>query len=99
MCLPFMQVIMINISQTANNLSRAFQKFEGSTDKLLHEEFEFARTFKYISFGTKYMLNGTLVANFRIALSIVFLAQFNQYEIGLNKKHSSLNWIVDVSNP
>ena len=38
-----MQVIMINISQTANNLSRAFQKFEGSTDKLLHEEFEFAK--------------------------------------------------------
>ena len=63
---------MTNIGQTANNLSRAFQKFEGSTDKLLHEEFEFARTFKYISFGTKYMVNGTLVANFRTALSIVF---------------------------
>ena len=95
-----MQVIMINISQTANNLSRAFQKFEGSTDKLLYEEFEFARTFKYISFGTKYMLNGTLVANFKIALSIVFfVAQFNEYELSLNKKHSSLNWIVDVSNP
>ena len=71
-----MQVIMINISQTANNLSRAFQKFEGSTEKLLHEEFEFARTFKYISFGTKYMLNGTRVANFRIALSIVFSVFF-----------------------
>ena len=69
-----MQVIMINISQTANDLSRALQKFEGSTDKLLHEEFKFARNFKYISFGTKYMLNGTLVANFRIALSIYFFS-------------------------